>query len=32
MKEILIPALKKGYINKNFIWMIFAYFGVAFAD
>lgn len=32
MKDILTRLMEKIYINQNFIWLIFFYFGVWFAD
>lgn len=32
MKEVLIQMLKNIYLNQNFIWLIFLYIGVWFAD
>ena len=32
MKETMIEIMKKVYINQNFIWLIFSYFGIWFAD
>lgn len=32
MKETMIEIMKKVYINQNFIWLIFTYLGIWFAD
>ena len=32
MKERFVQLLKKLTLNQNFLWLIFAYFGVWFAD